>query len=1185
MSFYDNKSCFTQIKESLSKVKTDFDLNDIRRRIMENVINLSKRDLQTLVNMYHKQGGTYSFKEELSRKDKKIGYLVENKCFFDKDKAIEFAKQNGFANVKESLINNPDGDDLEDYEDKIVWTNDNIEDIYKEDYEEDEGCITVEVMDIVPYLSREDLDYERLSELDMDEDEFLEYQIDNVKSYIDQTLGKRFLLDIPLEYCEDDSSIEDYIADYLSDETGYLIDSFEWYRVSDDDFEEDLKDVEIKKEEEEVKEEQQLNEGTSNFSGTYNIPLLIFDYYDDIVERMEYDSDYPQYEDYEDEDDFYEARDEFEEKYFDKIDYCILTDEDVENLKDDLSTLNDKIYNMSYNYYYDSQYEDNLTDEQRDEAYDESLYLESISKPGFVIESGYYEAYEIYNENGKDIEYLNDKDRDFILKSIDDIKKKYNLTELEVAYRMSNGETGYNIKKNESVVKEDLTIDDDQSKPVDNKSKEDKIIDDCITRWEDEDLNDEDVRNQIVLDIIEQIYPDLEAYSEDWDNAYRIYEEKVNCILNGKCDESLKEDKSDVFYAVVGYDKDDDVYDDLKLFETEEEAIIFCKENYDLIKYKDKETYDWLIIDKYINDKLVSSKVFANGKVIESLKEDTVKTKDGKWTNKGKEGTHGKFKTKKQADAQRKAMFANGYKEALKEDASNNEWENYGDVNFLTYGGTLLKEVAPQEYEIIRLFTPWSGTKEGEYILGTCHLNTQDYEDSMNKISDFTGADYSGLDKDKWFAVDLVDYYGTYQLGGTDEVLTKDEVIEVLKDKGVDIDTLGSFEESLKEGIDYNHQLKEGADGNTILSKIGEYKRQGLNKDEIVDKVSKELNVEKDSVSQFFNDIEEDFSKEQIDKMVDKTLQNDGGTFDKNTGEDADKDKLKDKFAVAYKDKGGDWNKTIDNVDRKVIDNTFNKAQKNAKEDEFVGTWNDKDLNKSSIDVVTTFDNEKDAIEFGKENEQDGVGKFDKNGDYEKTIYIKKEEEKKDESIDESKELDKAKEKDKSSISIKVNNISDIANLKTKEQRIKALERIVKKYIKEQKKNIKDFKIYSANYDTDEIVLKSVVTESLKEEYPNDDSTITNDYWIRGWHFIVYPERQSRKYWLYRPDTDKSKAQGGQITYYGEGKPLEDTVGWDDIGDGKIPNDVLKKIVGIIYKNERRIKLWYEESLNKGDNK
>ena len=44
-----------------------------------------------------------------------------------------------------------------------------------------------------------------------------------------------------------------------------------------------------------------------------------------------------------------------------------------------------------------------------------------------------------------------------------------------------------------------------------------------------------------------------------------------------------------------------------------------------------------------------------------TLNEDTVK-QGGKWVNKGKEGTHGKFKTKKEADAQRKAMFANGYK-------------------------------------------------------------------------------------------------------------------------------------------------------------------------------------------------------------------------------------------------------------------------------------------------------------------------------------------------------------------------------------------------------------------------------------------------------------------------------------------------------------------------------------------
>ena len=49
------------------------------------------------------------------------------------------------------------------------------------------------------------------------------------------------------------------------------------------------------------------------------------------------------------------------------------------------------------------------------------------------------------------------------------------------------------------------------------------------------------------------------------------------------------------------------------------------------------------------------------------LKEDTVK-QGSKWVNKGKEGTHGKFKTKKEADAQRKAMFANGYRESFEYD-------------------------------------------------------------------------------------------------------------------------------------------------------------------------------------------------------------------------------------------------------------------------------------------------------------------------------------------------------------------------------------------------------------------------------------------------------------------------------------------------------------------------------------
>ena len=66
---------------------------------------------------------------------------------------------------------------------------------------------------------------------------------------------------------------------------------------------------------------------------------------------------------------------------------------------------------------------------------------------------------------------------------------------------------------------------------------------------------------------------------------------------------------------------------------------------------------------------------FFNGRlnIDKPLYEDTVKTKKG-WVNKGKSGTHGTFKTKKAADAQRKAMFASGYKgESLEESVDPDE--------------------------------------------------------------------------------------------------------------------------------------------------------------------------------------------------------------------------------------------------------------------------------------------------------------------------------------------------------------------------------------------------------------------------------------------------------------------------------------------------------------------------------
>ena len=69
-----------------------------------------------------------------------------------------------------------------------------------------------------------------------------------------------------------------------------------------------------------------------------------------------------------------------------------------------------------------------------------------------------------------------------------------------------------------------------------------------------------------------------------------------------------------------------------------------------------------------------------SGKVVKAVTEDIEKLPNGKWANVGKDGKtdSGKFKTKKEADAQRKAMFANGYKgESLEEKIEESLYPEY----------------------------------------------------------------------------------------------------------------------------------------------------------------------------------------------------------------------------------------------------------------------------------------------------------------------------------------------------------------------------------------------------------------------------------------------------------------------------------------------------------------------------
>ena len=132
---------------------------------------------------------------------------------------------------------------------------------------------------------------------------------------------------------------------------------------------------------------------------------------------------------------------------------------------------------------------------------------------------------------------------------------------------------------------------------------EDEIIKNIINSYDEDSLDDEDVRNNIVLDIIEKLYPDLEAYSKDWDNVYSIYEEKVNSILDGtnECLTEAKEDEvveDDNIEEVSLDDIDIEGFDDAELdnisvddiVDEDEEALNILKDKLDIEIVEDEDS-------------------------------------------------------------------------------------------------------------------------------------------------------------------------------------------------------------------------------------------------------------------------------------------------------------------------------------------------------------------------------------------------------------------------------------------------------------------------------------------------------------------------------------------------------------------------------------------------------------------
>lgn len=175
------------------------------------------------------------------------------------------------------------------------------------------------------------------------------------------------------------------------------------------------------------------------------------------------------------------------------------------------------------------------------------------------------------------------------------------------------------------------------------------------------------------MEVTKDEYPDVKqryaVANSYWDRRNKVNEEEHKMISEfleelNKIDESVKEGISGTMTPEEIAKKHSVSIE--KINKQLEKGIEVEKEHTEDEKKAERIALDHLFEIPDYYDRLAKMEKGA-------LKEDTVKTKSGKWVNKGKEGTHGTFKTKKEADQQRKAMFSNKKKgskwgESLKEE-------------------------------------------------------------------------------------------------------------------------------------------------------------------------------------------------------------------------------------------------------------------------------------------------------------------------------------------------------------------------------------------------------------------------------------------------------------------------------------------------------------------------------------
>ena len=179
------------------------------------------------------------------------------------------------------------------------------------------------------------------------------------------------------------------------------------------------------------------------------------------------------------------------------------------------------------------------------------------------------------------------------------------------------------------------------------------------------------------------------------------------------------------------------------------------------------------------------------------ISEDTVKKSNGKWTNRGDDGKeHGEFKTKKEADKQRKAMYANGY--------TNESRRNNMSIT--------IKESMDSSAPSFRAFVTNLGKYNEGQLVGewvTFPIDEDDFDEVLKRIQ-IGDTDDFGAPYEEWFVTDYdcdLDGFDWQELGeypSYDSLQEYGELIESIDDvEAVEnaYEVTGDLREAI-EGID-----------------------------------------------------------------------------------------------------------------------------------------------------------------------------------------------------------------------------------------------------------------------------------------------------------------------------------------------------------------------------------------------